>query len=235
MEIPASYKWLHTNLLYRAVARVLYTIAAAVGFFWSICVMHTKVVNRKAFRECKGKGYFLYGNHTQVIGDVFTPARYIAPTRLFAVVSAANLGIPVIGKILPMLGALVVPRSLDEMSQLLNAIDYHLKHKRCIVIYPEAHVWPYCSFIRPFPATSFRFPVMYNAPSFCMTTVYHRRRIGKKPKATVYIDGPFYARKDVKPKEAQKILRDEIYECMSKRAKSGTYEYVRYTEQKVTK
>ena len=63
--------------------------------------------------------------------------------------------------------------------------------KKCVVIYPEAHVWKYYTKIRPYPSTSFKFPVHCNVPAFCMTTTYYKRKLGKKPGIVVYIDGPF--------------------------------------------
>ncbi len=229
--IPASYKWHHTNLLYRFCAVFVYAAAVVFSYIYTIFVLHIKIENRRAFGKCKGEGIFLYGNHTLPMGDAFAPARYIFPRRLYTVVSAANLGIPVLGKLLPMIGALVVPENPGDMKKLMNAMEYHLKHKRVIIIFPEAHQWPYCSFIRPFEETSFDFPVRFDAPTFCMTTTFQRRRHGDKPKITTYIDGPFYPDQTLGKKKAKKKLHDEVYECMKKRSENTTYEYIRYVKE----
>lgn len=229
--IPKNYKWHHTSIAYRICARFVYFLAVVFSYIYTIFVLHIKVVNRKAFRACKGQGIFLYGNHTLPMGDAFAPARYIFPRRLYTVVSAANLGIPVLGKLLPMIGALVVPEKTEDMKKLMDAMEYHLKHKRVIIIFPEAHQWPYCSFIRPFEETSFGFPVRFDAPVFCMTTTFQRRRFGNKPKITTYIDGPFYPDLGEGKRNAKKKLHDEVYECMRKRSENSTYEYVRYVKE----
>ncbi len=228
--IPASYKWHHTNLLYRFCAVFVYAAAVVFSYIYTIFVLHIKIENRSAFKKCKGEGIFLYGNHTLLMGDAFAPARYIFPRRLYTVVSSANLGIPVLGKLLPMIGALVVPENPGDMKKLMEAMEYHLKHKRVIIIFPEAHQWPYCSFIRPFEETSFDFPVRFDAPVFCMTTTFQRRRHGDKPKITTYIDGPFYPDQTLGKKKAKKKLHDEIYECMKKRSENSTYDYIRYVK-----
>ncbi len=227
-KIPGNYKAYHTNVLYRAVSAVLYVIAIIFGWVYQKAVLHVKLVNKEVLRKEKNRGYFLYGNHTQPIGDVFGPAVYMTPKRMYAIASPANLGIPVIGKLLPMLGAIVTPSDMKGMKEMMNAIGTHVEKKRCIVVYPEAHVWPWCDFVRPFPSTSFRFPVELDAPSFAMTTTYQKREGGKKPEVTVYIDGPFYPDKTLSAKKAQKKLCEEIHEAMELRSRNSNAEYVRY-------
>ncbi|MDO5294516.1 MAG: acyl-phosphate glycerol 3-phosphate acyltransferase [bacterium] len=230
-EIPQRYKWVHTNRCYLALAKLLYGIALIFGMIYSRVILQIHVVNKKALKEAKGSGYFLYGNHTQPIGDVFAPARYIFPKRMYAIASPANLGIPVIGTILPMLGGLIIPGTMGQMKEFMEAIEYHIQKKSCIVIYPEAHVWPYCSFIRPFPETSFRFPVQCNAPCYSMTTTYQKRKRGRRPKITVFIDGPFYPDLAKGKKREQRRLHDEVYAAMVRRSKNNTYVYIDYQKQ----
>ncbi len=227
-RLPEGYQWLHRNPLYRAAAAILYGIAVIFAFFYSHFVLHIRVVGREKFKACRGKGIFLYGNHTQPVGDAFAPAMYICPKRLYTVAGAANLGIPVLGKLLPMLGALILPESFSQMKSFQEAMQYHLEHGRCIIIYPEAHVWPYCSFVRPFPETSFHYPVQYGEPVYCMTTTYQKRRHGEKPRITTYIDGPFEPDLNLSKKEAIRKLHDEISDCMQDRSRASTYEYIRY-------
>lgn len=231
IKFPENYRFIYKNVFYRIAAGIVYGIACLFGMFYSKLVLHVKIENKEVLSQEDRTGFFLYGNHTQPVGDVFAPTQYVFPKRIYTIASTANLGIPVIGKILPMLGALIVPDSMEHMKEFMKGLKYHIEHKRCIVIYPEAHVWPYCSFIRPMPVTSFRFPVVYQVPAYCMTTTYQKRKFGNKPKITVYIDGPFLAVKGTNPKEEQKRLHDEIYKCMQKRSKCSTYEYIRYEKE----
>ncbi|MCD7834388.1 MAG: hypothetical protein LUH00_10450 [Lachnospiraceae bacterium] len=226
--LPEDYQWIHKNLFYGLISAVLYGVVLAVALIYDRFVMHIRVENRKALKCARKTGCFLYGNHTQPIGDVFGPVTYCFPMRMSAIASPSNLGIPVIGKLLPMLGGLFIPGSMGQMKKFMEAVRYHVSKKRCIVIYPEAHVWPWCTFIRPFEATSFRFPVLYNVPAFCMTTTYQLRKHGKKPKMIVYIDGPFFADSEKKKREQQMELHDKIYACMESRSRCSTCEYIRY-------
>jgi len=124
------------------------------------------------------------------------------------------------------------PESFRGMKKFNEAIRQRIREGNCVVLYPEAHVWPWYTGIRPFPATSFGFQVECSAPSFCMTTTYQKRKHGKKPGITIYLDGPFYPDTSLPMKKQKNRLRDEIYNCMTRRSKNSTYQYIIYEEEK---
>jgi hypothetical protein len=97
-----------------------------------------------------------------------------------------------------------------------------------IAIYPEAHIWPYYTHIRPFRQESFHYPVSYDVPSFCFTNTYHKRRFKKKPRMITRIEGPFYPDKSLKRNEAIKDLRDRIYAAMDENTKYNDIEMIKY-------
>lgn len=173
-------------------------------------------------------GCMLFCNHTQPVGDAFTPARAMFPQRTYVLVSPANLGIPVIGRLLPSLGALPIPDDVRGMRQLKRAVSRRLGEGACVVVYPEAHVWPYYTGIRPFPATSFAFAVDNEVPVYCLTSTYQRPRLGARPKTTAFLDGPFLAPEGASRRQAREALRDAVYDSMVRRSAESTYDYVRY-------
>ena len=109
-----------------------------------------------------------------------------------------------------------------------ETITTRIKQNKCVVIYPEAHVWPYYTKIRPFNEKPFKYPVNLNAPVFSMTTTYQKRKKGNKPKVIVYIDGPFEP--DIKLQKNERIrkLHDEVYDCIQERSNLSNYEYIEY-------
>lgn len=226
-RLPEDYKWIKTDLSYRFLSALSYALALVISSVWCRLFLHVRIKNSRALRKEK-KGAFIYGNHTQPVGDVFIPALASFPRRIYTVVSPANLGIPFIGRILPYLGALPVPDTLHGLRDLSDAINFRLEQKKNIVIYPEAHVWEYYTGIRPFSDTSFTYPAKYDKPVFCMTTVYKKRRFGKKPAAVVYIDGPFYRDTSEKPREQAKKLHDSVFKCMQKRSLESNCQYIVY-------
>jgi len=128
-----------------------------------------------------------------------------------------------------MIGAIPIPESISKMKDFYNTICTRLDTKKCIVIYPEAHVWPYYTKIRPFGEKVFKLPIELNKPVFALTTTYQKRRFGKKVRITTYVDGPFFVDKDAKKDEKYKKMHNAITEVMQKRCnENSNYEYIEY-------
>ncbi len=228
-QLPEDYVWIRTDRFALFWNRLLYPVARAFAFFYCRIILRMRIVNRHLLRDVpKEKGVFLYCNHTQPIGDVFTPVLLCGKKHPYIIASPANLGIPVIGRLLPILGILPIPQDAARMRLFLDAVKKRAAAGHCIVVYPEAHVWPYFTGIRPYAATSFQFPVQNDAPVYVATSTYQKRRLGKKPKTTVYVDGPFFPEKGIPKGAVKQKLRDEVLECMKERSKQSTYEYIRY-------
>lgn len=224
--IPEDYRWVRTDLLSKVLSGIVYLLAIVIGEIYCRCFLHMKIKGRKRLKTIKGN-FFLYGNHTQPIGDVFIPALSLFPRRIYTLVSPANYGIPVIGKMLPYLGALPVVPSLRGMKALNHAMDIRLAQKHPVVIYPEAHVWKYYPHIRPFPDTAFKYPVKRKIPSFAMTVTYRKAKCFKRPIMEVYIDGPYFPVGNT-PKEQATDLHDKIYAVMTERSKNSDTAYIEY-------
>lgn len=225
-KLKADYVWIKSDMLSKIKSSVVYFLAVVFGTFYCRLFLHMKIKNAGTLRKCK-TGFILYGNHTQPVGDVFTPALVCFPKRIYTVVSPANFDLPIIGKILSPLGALPIPDSINAMREFGEAIEQRLKENHPIIIYPEAHVWPYYTGIRPFPSVSFKYADKYGVPVFAMTVTYQKRKFGKKPKMTVYIDGPFYSSGKT-AKEKAENLKNTVLNCMTENSKKSNCEYVKY-------
>lgn len=227
-RLPKDYRWIRKDMGTRILSHVLYALALLFSSVYCRLFLHVTFKGAKQLRRHKG-GCFLYGNHTQPIGDVFHPALACFPKRIYTVVSVANLHLPVIGRLLPYLGALPIPDTLHGMRDFRAAVEQRVRTGHPVVIYPEAHLWEYYTGIRPFGATSFQYPADLGIDVFCMTTTYQKRKHSRKPKITVYLDGPFPADGDT-AKQRVIELRDAVYETMKMRAKNSNCEYIRYQQ-----
>lgn len=225
-QIKDSYKYIHNNIFYKVFSFLLYIIFYIVGIIYLKLFLHVKFKNKNILR--KYKGYFIYANHTQVIGDPFIPGVLLFPKKPYIIVNAANLKLPIFGKFMPFLGALPIPNEVHKFKEFMDAINELNSKKKNIVIFPEAHVWSYNTFIRDFPTTSFRFPVENDAPVFTMTTTYQKAKHRKKPNITIYFDGPFYPNEGETKKEKTKILHDKVYNSLVNNSKHSNYEYIKY-------
>ena len=226
-----GYKFYHTNPFFHLVAFVVYRLIVTplvflyMRFFW-----RQKIVGKEKLKECKKSGYFLYGNHTLMAGDAFTPTLSSFPKKAYILVNPDALSIPFISTLVEMLGGMPVPDSKEQVRPFCAAIKKHAEKNRVIAIYPEAHIWPMYTEIRPFKDVSFRYPAEHNKPIFTFTRVYTRRRFSAKPKCTVYIDGPFYPDSSLSVKENQRLLRDRAFSAMKKRSELSDYSVNSYIE-----
>lgn len=224
--LPADYPYVRTDPLSRCLSVLVYLLAVAFGGVYCRWVLHMHIHGRKRIKKIKG-GFFLYGNHTQPFGDVVIPALCLWPKRIYTVAGTANYGIPVIGKLLPYLGALPMVHSISGVKKLTQAMEMRLQQGHPIVIFPEAHVWEYCTQIRPFPDTSFKFPVKWGKPAVVMTVTYKKARLFKRPRMDVYLDGPFYPEGNT-AKEQTAALHRQVFRTMQQRSESSDFAYIDY-------
>ena len=229
LALPENFQYLHTGKLYRAAKFLLYDLIVRplVAVYLKVVYLQ-KAKNRQAFRQCKDTGFFLYGNHTQLEADAFIPNTIVFPKTNYIVVGPDAMSIKGLRGLVAMLGGVPLPSSIHQYKSFLNTLEHH--SKKCVItIYPEAHIWPYYTDIRPFPDTSFSYPVQFGKPVFSFTNVYVKRKIGKKPRIITWIDGPFFPDPTLPPKAARKKLRDEVYHAMKKRTEANdNYEYIKY-------
>lgn len=232
-KLDDGYKYLHQNLFWRFIEFVLYRlIAQPLVFLFSKIVYHQKFINKKVLKAARKSGAFLYANHSHTLMDAFSPNLICVEKRSHIIAGPDTTSIPGIKNLVVMLGVIPIGYTVKHMRNLIDCIEYRIKQKRIITIFPEAHIWPYYTKIRPFVATSFKYPVEFNQPVFTMTNCYQKKRFGKRPKIISIVDGPFYPDKSLSKKEQTQQLRDICYETMKARAeKYSTYEYIKYVKQ----
>lgn len=229
IKIDENYVYDRKFPLFKFVRFFWYRIVATpCAFLYTKIVLHHSWKNGEVLKPFRKKAYFMYGNHTNDIGDPFMPNMFNFPKIVYFIVHPNNVSMPILGKINPYLGAIPLPDGMTAYKNFVGYIDKQVKNKNCIVIYPEAHIWPYYTKIRNFPETSFSFPVKYDTPVFCFTNTYQKRKFSRKPKIVTYIDGPFYPNEELSPKKRIKDLRDRVYETMCKRSENSNIQMIKY-------
>ena len=228
-RIDGEYVYVHRSPWKRFTRLFWYRIVATpLAFLYTKLVFHHTVVNKECLKKIGKTGYFLYGNHTQQIADALIPNLLYVRQPSFVVVHADNVSLPFLGRITPSMGALPLPDDRKAYRNFLGAIEEHLGEGAKIVIYPEAHIWPYYTGIRSFSDASFGYPIQYKTPVFCFTNTYQKRKHGKRPKIVTYVDGPFYPDESLPTRQRRRELRDRVYACMCKRAQSSEVQWVSY-------
>lgn len=231
VTVDGNYKYVHSFPLWRMAAFVVYRmIMTPIAYIYMKIKFRLKVVNREVLKSFRGKGFLMYGNHTQMPGDGYLPSVMNFPQKVYVVVNADNISLKGTRTFMEMIGALVRPNHPSGMKNFVKTIRKRLADGHTVMIYPEAHIWPYYTDIRPFKDDSFAFAGMFQAPAFCVTVTYQRRKKRRTPVMTAYVDGPFYYDKNLGKQEAKQQLRNQIYETMKMRAANSDYEYIKYVK-----
>lgn len=232
-HIPADFQYVHKSLIWRISSFILYYIIA-LPLIWIMAKvwLGVKFENRQVIKKLHGTGFFLYGNHTQVL-DAYIPALAAFPKRSYIIANAYAVSIPGIKNIVMMLGALPIPSEFAGFRRFMDAIAVHKNQNACIAIYPEAHIWPFYTGVRPFPDTSFRYPVITGAPVIAMITTYRKRKglfaFCKRPGMTVTFSEVIPVDYSLTQRQAQAELRQKAFEFMDSVARSkNQVTYIRY-------
>ncbi len=205
-----------------------YTLARPLAFVYMKLHYGHKVVNKAAIKKYRHTGYFMYGNHTNPIADALIPTLINSPKGVYVIVHPNNVSMPVLGRLTPCLGALPLPDTLEAMRRFSKRVNAVVKKGKCLMIYPEAHIWPYYTGIRPFKKDSFGYPISAGVPTFCFTNTYQKRPFFKKPRMVTYIEGPFFPRDELATGAKKQELRDQVYEAMVKNTIHNDIELVKY-------
>lgn len=203
-------------------------VATPIAFFYTKFKYRHKIVGREKLKGFKKQGYFVYGNHTQILGDPLIPSFVCFPKSAYIIVHANNVSMPYLGRITPYMGGLPLPDDMAATRNFSAAIEKRIEQRAAVFIYPEAHIWPYYTKIRPFGDSSFSYPIKHKTPTFCFTNTYQKKGKRKHPQIVTYIDGPFYPDENLPQRQSRKKLRDEVYSAMCKRAESSNVEWIKY-------
>ena len=228
--IDENYKYVHKNPLWNLCSFVLQNILSVpIKILYAKIKFRIKYIGKEKIKTYRNEGYFIYGNHTQPFADTFIPSIPMYPKRNFLIVNPVNISLKGTGTLVEMLGAMPIPSNKSAMKNFLEAIKQKTNKGYAITIYPEAHIWPYYTKIRPFKDVSFKYPIQLEKPAFCITNTYQSYgKNNKKIKIVSYIDGPFYPNKELTLKEQQKELRNKIYNCMEERSENSNIEHIKY-------
>lgn len=227
ITIDKNYCYYKDSKLYKLSCFFWYRIIALpLAFLYMKIKFRHKVVGKNKLKIKEGA--FLFGNHTHNIADAVVPTLVCLKKKVYVIVHPNNVSIKGMKNITPKLGAIPLPDDYDATKNFQKCIKKRFEEKQIIHIYPEAHIWPYYTSIRPFTSSSFRYPVTMNSKCYCITNTYQKRKFSKHPKMITYVDGPFYPDETLSKKDAQEKLRNEVYETMKQRSMMSNVEYIKY-------
>lgn len=176
IKIDGNYRYKRSFLWNIASCLFQNILSMPIKYIYAKLKFRIKYVGREKFKQCKNTGYFIYGNHTQIFGDTFIPSLANYPKRNFFIVNPENISMKGSGWLVKLLGAVPVPGTKEATKNFLEQVEYLQNKKYSVTIYPEAHIWPYYTKIRPFKSVSFKYPVKLKKPVFCFVNTYHKTK-----------------------------------------------------------
>lgn len=229
--LPRDWHWLPESFGDRVKNTLVTGFFRRFGAWGVLPALHWHLVGGEKLAAQADSGVFLYANHTQPLGDAFVPLVIGGRRPSYVLANNENRTVPILGPIIQYGGALVIPSDIHQLKAFNTAVSTVISQEHAIVmVYPEAHVWPYATMIRPFANGAFHHPVANHAPVFTLTTTYQRRKHGEKPRATAYVDGPFWPDEALPLAKRRAALAAQVKAAMVARSQASTYTYVTYEQ-----
>lgn len=205
-------------------------ITKIIAFFIGI-----KVVGKNKLKELKKskQGYFIYANHEGTF-DVICNLYVGGKKRVNTVGHSGAFSIKAARPFLRLLGYIPIPISARYLLKFQDTVEHLVRdEKQIVAIFPETTLWPYCTDIRQFKYSSFRYPARINSP---IVPVFYARRIRKgfwklfkKPRLSVLIGDPIYPDKNLSERENINYLGEKCYQSLKTLSNSIDQEiYVNY-------
>lgn len=228
-----KYRYMRTGWLFRIFEFwFYYTVMIPVVYMLQKVYSHQKFANRKVLRQAKKEGCFFVSNHTQVQSDSYIGPLGAWPKKCFIISDPHVLSVRFMRLGMQAYGVIPLGSNFNEKREFLRCLETRIRQKKAIIVYPEAHVWPYYTKIRPFDHQAFCYIARLERPMFVLTNCYQKRRFGRRPKIVTYADGPFYPNPELNWDEAARELRDIAYNTMCDRvSKHTTCEYITYIKE----
>lgn len=123
--------------------------------------------------------------------------------------------IPFVRKLIKLLRAIPIPKSIENKKYFIKAIENLLKEKNIVHIYPEASLWPYCQKIRNFKNGAFDMAVRNQVPVVPCVFIFREptgiRKVFKRKKdVTLKILKPVYSDSDKYIRQQIEELKQEV-------------------------
>ena len=236
-EIKKDYKYINNSWLFRLNSFLLrYLFAWPVLSIAMLFLYRPKIKNKKLLKQLKHTGYYIYSNHVIPLDPIIIPIKSNPGKACVIIASHDTFSInPIVTWLVKHFYAIPVPLDKEMFENYVNALSWHIHKKHRVLIFPEAHIWPYYTKIRRFRTGSFRYPVNDNVPIVTFTTTFKKRRGNRKPKPIIYVDGPFYPDESLPYRQRVDDLAGKAYEAMKYRSENmDNYEYIHY-EKKIDK
>ncbi len=167
-----NQKWYRRFFSYIITVIVTFFIKIFIGPVFFGFKLHNKKL-LKIYKKQKKPGFILVSNHIHPI-DAFLLGTVLRPKRTYFTMLMSNLGLPVVGKLMKVLGGAPIPNKRSLLVEFQEKLNEVVQKGSWVGVYPEAALKPYCNYIRSFKKGAFRFAVDANADIIPMVFVFKK-------------------------------------------------------------
>ena len=231
-KLPEDFVYLHREWYWQIAAFLVYRlIAQPLVFLFVKAVYLQRFRNRRVMRQIRKQGGYLYANHTNALLDVYTPNIIRLQKRNYIIAGPDAFSIPGIRWLVQMVGGIPLGSTIRQEREMRACVEERVKKGNLVTVFPEAHIWPYYTRIRPYKAAAFHYPAQDGAAVYTMTHCYRKRRIGNYVRVETWLDGPFYSDMTLPAAQRRQELRDRCFETMRARVEDRSeYAYWNYVQ-----
>ena len=215
-KLDEDFKFIRSkNPIYTFFAGWLFYLVAKPLFYTINFFRGIRYHNVKKLKKFKKVGCFIYQNHTTFYDMWTVTACVVRGKRTNVIGFSDTTSMKFVHFFARQLGYIPIPDSFRTTINFQKALDYYINDKhQNILIFPERHVWPLYTKIRPYNSASFHYPAKLKAPVIPITTTYRKRKLFKKPGIDIWVGDAVYPKEELSLKENKEFLRDECYKQM---------------------
>lgn len=231
IEINDDFKYENNNIFYRFFSFILYWVIAKPILALACKIRGISIKNRKYLKELRNTGYFVYGNHISNFDAISVNTLGILNRKVYLVAYSDALSIPCVKFIARGLGMIPLGNTMKSQINMMKYMEKLIRKKKCILIYPEGHEWPYFTSIRPFKEGAFHYPSKFNVPILPFVQIVKERKVFKncKPKLEIRFLKPIYPKENFSIKENKEYLMSECFKEMNEEiSKFKQVEFYKY-------
>lgn len=229
--VPKGYHYIRSNPFNNFVSDIFYYgIARPIFIVFLKLYHHVRFKNKRYLKRAQKEGAFIFSNHVSFL-DVLK-FQTVSRKRVNIVGYSDSLSMPIVRNLCRALGYIPLPLSedVDNFKRMSDSFEFYTKKKhQLVLIYPEAHIWPYYTKVRNFISSSFIFPARCNAPVLPAVTIWRKSKFLKKPRQVIVFGKLIYPLPENNDVENRDYLHQECLEEMKRISESyEQYEYIKY-------
>lgn len=216
-RVDERYRFVNRNIFFRLGSALLfYVIAMPLLGIVARLFFGLKITGKKNMRYLKGA--VTVTNHVHYLDSPMV-AFTLFPRKPFFASLKANFEIPVVRRLVRLLGGVPIPESPKALHAFMESMRVQLEKGRIVHFYPEASLWPWHDELRPFRNGAFHLAVKSDVPVLPMVFTFREPgklmgKFRKKPLITLRIGTPEYPVKTGSERSRVLQMRSAVQEAM---------------------